>query len=500
MTRATTGNSGVKTMRIVLFVAGVFAAALGGLMVVPAALDAVNGNSDWLAFMESAVMSVAIGISVAMVNRGGIGEIGKISLRQGYLLTAASWFAVSLAGAVPFWVSGLNISFTDAVFESISGLTTTGSTVLTGLDVMPQGILMWRAMLQWVGGIGIVVMAVAVLPFLRVGGMQLFRMESSDRSDKLQARVADLSIQIFSIYLLLTVLCAVGYRYFGMSNFEATVHAMTTVPTGGYSTSDQSLGHFAGVGIQWVAIVFMLAGSLPFAAYVRFLYSFDARAFSEDSQIGVFLGACLTFTMIIGLWLVFSGQTAPVDAFRLAAFSIVSIATTTGYVVVDYLTWGPPAVVTFFMLTFVGGCAGSTAGGIKTFRLEVLAMEVRRQCRFLAYPNGVFLDRLNGKPVTGSLAVSVLLFVFLFAASATAMTILLAFTGLDFQTASSAAVTALANVGPGLGGIIGPSGNFQPLSDAAKWILDLGMLTGRLEFFTVLVVFIPGIWPAPLWR
>ncbi len=487
-------------MRIVLFVVGVFVAVVGGLMVVPAVLDAVNGNSDWRAFIESAVMSVVVGVSVAVVNRGGIGEFGKISLRQGYLLTAASWIAVSLAGAMPFWFSDQNIGFSDAVFESISGLTTTGATVLAGLDAMPQGILLWRGMLQWVGGIGIVVMAVAVLPFLRVGGMQLFRMESSDRSDKLQARVADLSIQIVAVYVVLSFLCAVGYRYFGMSNFEAVVHAMTTVSTGGYSTSDKSLGHFAGVGVQWVAIVFMLAGSLPFAAYVRFLYSFETKAFTSDSQIGVFLGACLTFTVVVGLWLAFSGQAAPADAFRLAAFSVVSIATTTGYAVADYLTWGPPAVVTFFMLTFVGGCAGSTAGGIKTFRFEVLAMEMRRQCRFLAFPNGVFLDNLNGKPVTGSLAVSVLLFVFLFAASATAITILLAFTGLDFQTASSAAVTALANVGPGLGDIIGPSGNFKPLSDAAKWILDLAMLTGRLEFFTVLVVFLPGVWPAPLWR
>lgn len=477
--------------RIVFISIGLMLVMLGALMGVPAIVDASLGNPDWKVFAISSGVSLFIGGALVLANRGSDYKLG---LREGYLLTVGSWVAISLMAAVPFWISSLNISFTDSVFEAVSGLTTTGSTVLSGLDSMPPGLLLWRGLLQWIGGIGIVVMAVAMLPFLRVGGMQLFRLESSDRSDKVAPRLVGVSIRIVGIYIGLTVLCVGAYWAFGMTVFESIVHAMTTVSTGGFSTSDQSLGYFASPSIEWTAVVFMLASGLPFAVYVKFLGRFDWSVFTKDSQVKTFLGYTAFFIAVFGLWLVFE-QRIPLDeAFRKSAFSVVSIVTTTGYASGDYLQWGVFAATLFFMLTFIGGCAGSTAGGIKTFRFQVMAVEIVRQSKFLIHPNGVFKARLGGRPIERELSVSVFIFFTVMVIGVAAITVALAFMGLDFTTSISAAVTALANVGPGLGGVIGPAGNFESLSDGAKWILDIGMLAGRLEFFTVLVLFIPGYW------
>ncbi len=477
--------------RIVFIAIGLMLVMLGALMDVPAVVDASLGNPDWKVFAISSGISFFIGGALVLANRGSDYKLG---LREGYLLTVGSWVAISFMAAVPFWMSNLQISFTDSVFEAVSGLTTTGSTVLSGLDSMPPGLLLWRGMLQWIGGIGIVVMAVAMLPFLRVGGMQLFRLESSDRSDKVAPRLVGVSIRIVGIYIALTVLCAGAYWFFGMTAFEAIVHAMTTVSTGGFSTSDQSLGYFASSSIEWTAVVFMLAGSLPFAVYVKFFGRLDWSVFARDGQVKMFLGYTAFFIAVLSFWLVFE-QRIPLDeAFRKSAFSVVSIVTTTGYASGDYLQWGAFAATLFFMLTFIGGCAGSTAGGVKTFRFQVMAVEVARQGKFLLHPHGVFKARLDGRPIEQELAVSVFIFFAVMLVGVGVITIALSFMGLDFATSISAAITALANVGPGLGEIIGPAGNFEPLSDGAKWVLDIGMLAGRLEFFTVLVLFIPSYW------
>ncbi|MDH5750633.1 MAG: TrkH family potassium uptake protein, partial [Rhodospirillales bacterium] len=356
------------------------------------------------------------------------------------------------------------------------------------------GLLLWRAILQWIGGIGILVMAVSILPFLRVGGMQLYRMESSDHSEKLTPRVVDMALKLFAVYISLTLICAATYWAFGMSGFEAIVHAMTTLSTGGFSTSDQSLGHFTRPATQWTAIIFMLCASLPFPVYVNFIRRFDFAVFSKDSQIRTFIYYTSIFIIVLGGWLVFIRQIPPDEALRLAAFHVVSILSTTGYATADYLGWGTFVPMLFLSITLLGGCAGSTAGGIKAFRLQIMFLEMKRQCRILIYPHGVFQSKLDGRTVSESLVTSVMIFFFLLVMTIFGITLLLSALGVDFESALSAAATSVANVGPGIGEIIGPAGNFKSLPNGAKWILDFGMITGRLEIFTILTLFLPRHW------
>ena len=479
--------------RVVVFPIGVLMIALGVLLIMPAIMDIVSGSGDWQAFAISSIAAVSIG-GLMLLSTFGWGF--HLSRRDGYLLTIGCWLSLAIMAAVPFWVSDMHISFTDAVFESISGLTTTGSTVLTGLDTMPPGILLWRAMLQWIGGIGIIVMAVTLLPFLRVGGMQLYRMETSDQYDKFMPRLADICIRITIIYVALSILCAATYWELGMTGFEAIVHAMTTLSTGGFSTSDQSMGHFANPSIQWAAILFMLAGSLPFSVYIRFIHRFKFNVFLRDSQTSGFL--LYTALAILGMT-VFLAVNHPggfLENLRQAAFNVVSVISTTGYASSDYLTWGAGAATLFFFLSMLGGCAGSTTGGLKAFRLFTMLKGSVRQGGKLMSPHCVQIIRMGDRQLSDDALSGVYLFFFVMMAVLGIITLGLTLTGLDFETSISAAVTAIANVGPGLGAIIGPAGNFEPLSDTAKWILDVAMLAGRLEFMTILVLFVPDFWNA----
>ncbi len=475
----------------VLFPIGATLVVFGVLMALPATVEALAGNGDWKAFAEGASAATILGAAIVFAVHH---EESDLSLREGYLVTVAMWIVLPLVAALPFWFSIEKISFTDAVFEAVSGLTTTGSTVFSGLDAMAPGLLIWRAFLQWMGGIGIIVMAVIVLPFLRVGGMQLYRMESSDRSEKIAPRAYHAMLLILVTYTSLTALCAVLYWMSGMTSLEAAVHAMTTLSTGGFSTSDGSIGHFNSAAIEWEAVVFMMLGSLPFALYVKF---FKRRRFSvwrEDSQISVFVSLVVVAVILSAYWLVSEMGMTPLDALRTSAFNVVSIVTTTGFASGDFTLWGAFPIVLFFFLMFVGGCAGSTAGGVKMFRFELLAKEAVRQGRLLISPHAVYQTRLNDQPVNADIVGSVMVFFFLLIVFLTGATVLLGFAGLDFETSISAAVTAISNVGPGLGTLIGPSGNFASLPDSAKWILDICMIVGRLEYLTVAVVFLPLFW------
>jgi len=477
--------------QVVPFSIGVLMTILGVMFTVPAIVDVTNDNLDWQAFAFSAAISVFIGVLLMVASMGQAFSLGR---REGYVLTVGSWLSMSLMAALPFWLSGQGISFTDAVFEAVSGLTTTGSTILTGLDAMPPGLLAWRAILQWIGGIGIIVMAVTLMPFLRVGGMQLYRLETSDQYDKITPRIADVCLRIMGVYVVLSLACALVYWLLGMTAFEAFIHAMTTISTGGYSTSDQSLGHFGSAGIEWAAVVFMLAGSLPFSIYIRFLHRLDTKAFTQDSQTPAFLGYTLVFVALFTIFLALHHPGPILDNLRMAAFSIVSVITTTGYASGDYLTWGQGVTTVFLFLTLLGGCAGSTAGGLKTFRLLTLYKEGMNQTHYLQYPHGLFRTQLGARPVSADNIRSVHIFFFVMMGVLSGITLALSLTGLDFTTSISAAATSIANVGPGLGQSIGPSGNFAELSDPAKWIMDLGMLAGRLEFLTILVLFLPNFW------
>lgn len=482
----------VLDFRPIIFVTGLLLAPLGLAMLLPALADGIYNNPDSQVFLLSAGLTTFAGVSIAISNK----DIGDtLQLKEAFLLTALVWLVLPAFAALPFVFSELSLSYSDAYFEAMSGLTTTGSTVITGLDDAPPGILLWRAILQWLGGVGIIVMAVAVLPMLRVGGMQLFRMESSDTSEKILPRAAQISGAIAILYAALTTLCFLALVGAGLSSFDALAHAMTTIATGGFSTSDSSVGHFNSVAVDVIITAFMLVGSLPFVLYLQLLRGRPLLLW-RDSQVRAFFGAVLLLVTIMTSWLVYSDNYDPGNALRYASFNIVSILTGTGYTTANYSGWGSFAIAMFFLVMFIGGCAGSTSCGIKIFRFQVLYQVIVTQVRKLGRPHGVFQPQYNKKPLSDSVINSVIGFLFLFLLSFVALAIALTFTGLDFVTALSGAGTALANVGPGLGDVIGPSGTFAPLPDTAKWLLSFGMLLGRLELFTVLVLFTPAFWRA----
>jgi trk system potassium uptake protein TrkH len=479
-------------LRPILYLIGGMLVALSATMLLPAAADLVVGNPDWKAFALSSAVTFAAGATLYVAFRCEL--TAGLTLRQAFVLTPMAWTAIALFGALPLYFSDyaqLRDSFANAIFESMSGLTATGATVIVGLDFAPPGVLLWRGLMQWLGGFGIIGMAIAILPALGVGGMQLFRTESSDRSEKVMPRVREIAAALSFVYLGLTGLCAILYWLAEMTPFEALVHALTTVATGGFSTSDSSMGKFGPV-VHWIAIVFMLSGAIPFVLYVRLLRGEQDTL--RDRQVRTFLAGLAAVSGALALWLVLSGQYGVGDALRHAAFNVVSIVTTTGYATTDYTLWGNVATGVFFALIFVGGCTGSTSGGIKIFRFEVMAIMLRAQLMRLIHPRGVFQKTYAGRLLPEDVTASIVAFLAFFIVCYSALTIALMAFDLDFLTSASAAATALANVGPGLGPIIGPAGNFATIPDGAKWLLAFGMLLGRLELFTVLVLFVPGFW------
>lgn len=471
-----------------------FVLCILALAMLPSVLvDLAAGNSDWQVFLASATLTAFVGVTLVLMHRHA--RPRGLTAREAFLLTSLVWLVSAAFAALPLAFAGLGLSAADAFFEAMSGLTTTGSTVIVGLDSAPPGLLLWRALLQWLGGVGIIVMGVAILPMLRIGGMQLFRTESSDLSEKILPRAAQLATGIGGVYLGLSLACAALYWGAGMTAFEAVAHAMTTISTGGFSTSDASIGHFQSPAIEWIAIVFMIAGGIPFVLYLQALRGWRG-ALLADVQVRWYLVGLAIAAGALTLWLVLVMGADPADAVRDALFATVSVVTGTGYATVDYGAWGTFPTAFLFFLMCVGGCTGSTTGGIKVFRFVVLHAVARVQIYRLLQPSGVFRALYNDRPISEATAISVLAFVFAFGAAFTVLAILLALLGLDYLTAMSAALTALANVGPGLGEIIGPAGNFAPLPEAAKWLLAFGMLLGRLELFTVLVLFLPSFWRA----
>lgn len=476
--------------RTIFFLIGNLLAALSLGMLLPAAMDLFNQQGDWQIFIASAVVTGFIAGALILTNRG---TLPPLSVKQAFLLTSFSWVALTGFAALPFAFSELNLSYTDAFFEAMSGLTTTGATVIIGLDEVSPGLLLWRALLQWFGGIGIIVMAISVLPMLNVGGMQLFRLESSDTSEKILPRTAQIAGSITRLYFAITFACMLAYMMAGMGAFDAIAHSMTTIATGGFSTRDDSLAAFNAPAVEGVAIFFMLASSLPFAAYLQ-LTNRKFAAFWADSQIRTFLMVALIAMLSMWIYQMVNLSTPSGTAFLKAAFNTTSILTGTGYATSDYSQWGSFSVSVFFVLTFIGGCAGSTACGLKIFRLQVMMKAGWRYIRQLTLPHGIFVIRYNGRLLNDNVANSVIAFVLIFLLSFASLSAILTLMGLDTLTALSAAAAALANVGPGLGPIVGPSGTYASLPDGAKWVLCFGMLLGRLEFLTVLVMFSPSFW------
>jgi len=374
----------------------------------------------------------------------------------------------------------------------MSGLTTTGSTVFTGLEKLPRGLLLWRSMLQWFGGIGVIVMAMVFLPELRVGGMQVFRSEAFDTMGKILPRAAEIAAQISWIYVALTFVCFLGYLGLGMPSFEAINHALTTLSTGGFSTSDQSFAVFQGAP-EYLASVFMILASLPFVRYIQ-LIAGTAKPMWRDSQIRGFLAIVVTVAVGLSFFQVLMLDRGIEESFREALFNATSVMSGTGYASVDYQLWGTFSMVVFFLIGLIGGCAGSTCCSVKIFRYQILISAIVAQIRRIHSPHGIFTPRYDGRPVTEDVLNSVMAFLVLFIVSLGGLSVLLAMTGLDFVTSLSGAATAIANIGPGLGPIIGPVGNFAPLNDVAKWLLVGGMLIGRLELMAVYVLFTSFFW------
>lgn len=481
---------GLIDLRPVALVTGVLLMALGFSMLLPALIDAIVGSSDWQVFVSAATLTILVGL-VLFVSTRGIPR--GLSTRQALLMTACSWLGLVAFGALPFVWSGVVDNYTDAFFESMSGLTTTGATVITGLENAPPGILFWRGLLQWLGGLGIIVMAIAVFPMLQIGGMQLFKAEAFDTAEKILPRTTQISSSITLVFMGITVLCAVLYVAAGMAIDDAVIHAMTTVATGGFSTKDASFAYFDSAAIDMVAVVFMMAGSIPFILYVQMMQG-RIRPIVTDQQVRVFLMFVLACIFLGWIMADASDLHQGSDGLRYAAFNVVSIITGTGYSSTDYGAWGSYAVVFFFLIMFVGGCAGSTSCGVKIFRFQVLFQAVKQHLNQVMYPNGIFRPEFNGRPIQPQIIASVMAFFFLFIASFLLLTLALRLLGLDSVTALSGAGSALANVGPGLGDVIGPTGNYAELNAGAKWILSFGMLLGRLELFTLMVLFLPSFW------
>ena len=477
--------------RPVLLVVGMLLAALGVAMLIPAGVDASAGDSDWQVFVASALVTACTGGGLVLAMRGG--SIARLGLREAFLITVLSWTMVGAFAAIPFVFSNLDLNYADAVFEAVSGITTTGSTVITGLDTMHRGILIWRSILQWIGGVGIIVMAIALLPLLQVGGMQLFRTESSDRSEKVMPRLRHVTTAIFALYFGFTLACALLLWATGFTLFEAVNHAMTTLSTGGYSTRDASVGGFHNPLAEIVLIVFMLIGGITFTLYVRAVHG-DVKALFRNGQVRWFVSIAALASAAIALWTSLTQGMPFTRALREATFNVVSVVTTTGYVVSDYGLWGSFAVGAFYFLMFVGGCTGSTAGGMKILRFQVIYAIAHQQLMRLLAPHRVTVARVEGKTITDSVAISVLGFFFFYALTFALVSLVLGLLGLDMVTALSSAATAIGNVGPGLGQIVGPSGNFATLPESAKWVLSVGMLLGRLEFVTVFVLLTRAFW------
>ena len=476
-------------LRPVIFILGVLLCILAVAMVIPAIVDAAAGIANWQVFAAAAATTLFVGVTMMLTTRSGW---HGFSLRQAFVMTNLAWLVVAAFGALPLAFADLDLSVTDAFFESMSGVTTTGATVISGLDDAPRGILLWRAILQWLGGIGIIVMAVSILPILQVGGMQLFRVEAFD-TDKVLPRAAQIAAGISIVYVFLTGLAAIILWALGMTGFEAIAHAMTSIATGGFSTSDQSVGHFDSPAIHWAICLFMILGSLPFVLYLRALRG-DLKAFVRDSQVRLFLAILVGAIGLTAVYLGTNGLVEPAESVRYAAFNVISIMTGTGYATADFGQWGGFVMVLMFALMFIGGCAGSTTCGIKIFRFLVLFATAKTQLKRLMQPHGVFIPYYNKRPIPETVEESVMGFFFLFMASFALLATALGLTGLDFITAVSGAASAIANVGPGLGDIIGPAGTYASLPDSAKWLLSAGMLLGRLELFTVLVILSRTFW------
>ena len=477
----------MSNYKTVFFTLGILQIILGIFMLIPIIAQFFYAEID-SSFFGASIITIIFGTLFFLSN---LDHDKKLNLHQAFLLTSLSWLSIAIFGSLPFVFSSIYFSFTNAFFESMSGITTTGSTIIPNLESMPKGILLWRALLQWLGGIGIIVMAITLMPIMNVGGMQLFKVSNNDSSEKILPKSKEIATKLIFIYLSLTIMCSLSYKILGMNIFDSLTHSMTTIATGGFSNYNESIGFFNSFSIEISAMIFIILGSLPFIAYIKFL-SGDKKIFFSDTQIKTFLKIIIISIAILSLYLTIDNSTQL--NLRSIFFNVISILTGTGYVNAQFDNWGGFPLILFLGLMFIGGCAGSTTCGIKIFRIQILYSFVSNQLKKIIYPRGVFILKYNKNPVDNKFIASVISFIYLYLVIFFVIAALLSLTGLDFLTSISGAATSISNVGPGLGSIIGPNGNFSSLPDSSKWILSLGMILGRLELFAILVLFLPSFW------
>ena len=477
----------MSNYKTVFFTLGILQIILGIFMLIPIFVQFLFKEID-SSFFGASIITIIFGTLFFLSN---LDHDKKLNLQQAFLLTALSWLSIAIFGSLPLIFSEVNFSFTNAFFESMSGITTTGSTIIANLEEMPKAILFWRAILQWLGGIGIIVMAITLMPIMNVGGMQLFKISNSDSSEKILPKSKEIALRLIYIYSGLTTLCAISYKILGMNTFDSITHSMTTIATGGFSNYNESIGFFNSFSIEISAMIFIILGSLPFIAYIKFLNG-NRRIFFSDIQIRTFLKIILISILILSIYL-FLDKSSELN-FRTVLFNVISILTGTGYVNAQFDNWGGFPLIIFIGLMFIGGCAGSTTCGIKIFRFQILYSFVLNQLKKIIYPKGIFVLKYNQSPVDDKFTASIISFIYMYLVIFFAITALLSLTGLDFITSISGAATSISNVGPGLGSTIGPNGNFSSLPDISKWILSFGMILGRLELFAILVLFLPSFW------
>ena len=477
----------MSNYKTVFFTLGILQIILGVSMFIPIIVQFFYSEID-SSFFGSSIVTIIFGTLFFLSN---LDHDKKLNLQQAFLLTALSWISIAIFGSLPFIFSSIELSITDSFFESMSGITTTGSTIISDLENAPKGLLLWRAILQWLGGIGIIVMAITLMPIMNVGGMQLFKISSNDSSEKILPKSKEIALRLIYIYSGLTGLCAITYWIFGMGKFDSLTHSMTTIATGGFSNYNESIGYFNSLPIEVSSMFFIILGSIPFIAYIKFI-SGNKKIFLNDIQIKTFLKIIIFTVIILSIYLLFSNH----ENFSLRSifFNTISILSGTGYVNAEFDSWGSFPITLFLALMFIGGCAGSTACGVKIFRIQILYLFILNQLKKIIYPKGVFVIKYDQSAVDEKFIASIISFIYFYIVIFFILTALLSLTGLDFITAISGAATSISNVGPGLGPIIGPNGDFSSLPDLSKWILTVGMILGRLELFAILVLFLPSFW------
>ena len=477
----------MSNYKTVFFTLGILQIILGVSMFIPIIVQFFYSEID-SSFFGSSIVTIIFGTLFFLSN---LDHDKKLNLQQAFLLTALSWISIAIFGSLPFVFSNIELSITDSFFESMSGITTTGSTIISDLENAPKGLLLWRAILQWLGGIGIIVMAITLMPIMNVGGMQLFKISSNDSSEKILPKSKEIALRLIYIYSGLTGLCAITYWIFGMGKFDSLTHSMTTIATGGFSNYNESIGYFNSLPIEVSSMFFIILGSIPFIAYIKFI-SGNKKIFLNDIQIKTFLKIIIFTVIILSIYLLFSNY--EIFSLRSIFFNTISILSGTGYVNAEFDSWGSFPITLFLALMFIGGCAGSTACGVKIFRIQILYLFILNQLKKIIYPKGVFVIKYDQSAVDEKFIASIISFIYFYIVIFFILTALLSLTGLDFITAISGAATSISNVGPGLGPIIGPNGDFSSLPDLSKWILTVGMILGRLELFAILVLFLPSFW------